>query len=107
MSRNSGSHRSGAEHHDLFDATFHGWPFFADLYERTGYKTNIHGSIELTQTALTPKLVRACLNPSFQAYCADGWTKKSAFCPVESRVCAKYPRVQKSAWRWLEALLAA
>src|ERR1700692_839843 len=81
--------------------------FFPDLYERTGYKTNIHGSIELTQTALTPKLVTACLNLSFRACCAGGWTKKSVFCPVESPVCTKYRCVQKLAWRWLGASLGA
>src|ERR1700688_2513166 len=107
MSRDSGAHRSRAEHHNLFDATFHGWPFFSDLYERTGYKTNIHGSIELTQTALTHKLVTACLNLSFRACCAGGWTKKSVFCPVESPVYTNYRCVQKLAWRWLGASLGA
>jgi hypothetical protein len=28
VSCNAGAHRARAEHHDLFDATFHGWPFF-------------------------------------------------------------------------------
>src|ERR1700722_20799496 len=105
MSRDSGAHRSRAEHHNLFDATFHGWPFFSDLYERTGYKTNIHGSIELTQTALAPKLVMACLNPLFRAFCASGWTKKSAFCPRKSPVCTRYQGVQKLVWRWPGGLL--
>src|SRR3977135_3476324 len=95
MSRDPGAHRSRAEHHDLFDATFHGWPFFSDLYERTGYKTNIHGSIELTQTSLAPKLITACLNRSFRACCASGWTKKSVFCPLKPPAYTGYPGVQK------------
>src|SRR4029077_18428549 len=80
---------------------------FSGLYERTGYKTNIHGSIELTQTALAPKLVTACLNPSFRACCESGWTKKSAYCPAKLRVCTTYPGVQSLAWRWLAGSLAA
>ena len=43
------AHRACAKHHGFFDTTFHGG-LFTDWYERTGYKTNIHGSIELTQT---------------------------------------------------------
>ena len=50
------AHGSRTQHHDFVDATFHSRPISLSLYQRTGYETNIHGSGELTQIRLAPRL---------------------------------------------------
>src|ERR1700692_4773323 len=52
---------------------------FSDLNEWTGYKTNIHGSIELTQTALTPTLGTHVGTRSFERVAQVAGRKRTRF----------------------------